>query len=99
MATALMRNALKNANDVLAEKENSTVAPKLKLVFADGFTGCGEIGESTVTLTDGAPTQIQDANGNTVSSTQVIDLDEATSTIHFYNLPKYERMAASCAIL
>ena len=87
----LMRNALKNANDVLAEKENSTVAPKLKLVFADGFTGCGEIGESTVTLTDGAPTQIQDANGNTVSSTQVIDLDEATSTIHFYNLPKYEQ--------
>lgn len=87
----LMRNALKEANEALAKGGNDTVAPKLKLVFADGFTGCGTIDESTVTLIDGAPTQIQDANGITVSSTQVIDLDEATSTIYFYNLPKYEQ--------
>lgn len=87
----LMRNALKEANEALAKEGNSTVAPKLKLVFADGFTECGKIGESTVTLTDGAQTQIQDANGKTVSSTQVIDLNAATSTIHFYNLPKYEQ--------
>lgn len=87
----LMRNALKEANDVLAEKGKSPVQPSLELIFAKGFKDCGTISGAHVTLNNGAPTEIQDANGNTVSSTQVIDLDEATSTIHFYNLPKYEQ--------
>lgn len=87
----LMRNALKEANDVLAEKGKSPVQPSLELIFAKGFEDCGTIEDAHVTLNNGAPTQIQDANGKTVSSTQVIDLNAATSTIHFYNLPKYEQ--------
>lgn len=87
----LMRNALKEANDVLVEKGKNPVQPSLELIFAKGFKDCGTISGAYVTLNNGAPTEIQDANGNTVSSTQVIDLDEATSTIHFYNLPKYEQ--------
>lgn len=87
----LMRNALKKANDALAENGKSPVQPSLELIFAKGFKDCGTISGAHVTLNNGAPTEIQDANGNTVSSTQVIDLDEATSTIHFYNLPKYEQ--------
>ena len=87
----LMRNALKKANDALAKEGKSPVQPSLELIFAKGFKDCGTISGAHVTLNNGAPTEIQDANGNTVSSTQVIDLDEATSTIHFYNLPKYEQ--------
>ena len=87
----LMRNALKKANDALAKEGKSPVQPSLELIFAKGFKDCGTIEDAHVTLNNGAPTEIQDANGNTVSSTQVIDLDEATSTIHFYNLPKYEQ--------
>ncbi len=87
----LMRNALKEANDVLAEKGKSPVQPSLELIFAKGFEDCGTIEDAHVTLNNGAPTEIQDANGKTVSSTQVIDLNVATSTIHFYNLPKYEQ--------
>ena len=87
----LMRNALKEANDVLAEKGKSPVQPSLELIFAKGFEDCGTIEDAHVTLNNGAPTQIQDANGNSMASVQTVSLYDSTSTIHFYNLPKYEQ--------
>lgn len=89
-----LRDALQKANDELG---NAAIYPYLELKFADGYTADGrEIGEDTVTLTGGSPTDILNADGEITTSLQQLHLhldlqgDAATEKVYFYNLPKYD---------
>ena len=87
-----LRDALQKAND---ELRNAAIYPYLQLKFADGYTAEGRtIGENTVTLTDGSPTDILNADGEITTSLQQLHLDleedAATEKVYFYNLPKYD---------
>lgn len=49
----------------------------------------------TVTISEGNPTPIQDNTGASVDSIQPLNLDQDTQTLHFCNLPKYDKNGAS----
>lgn len=91
-----LRDALAEANKALGDK---AIYPYLQLKFADGYTAAGRvIGVDTVTLTDGSPTEILNADGNKTTSLQPLslELEEGTATekVYFYNLPKYDKSGA-----
>lgn len=91
-----LRDALQKANEALGDK---AIYPYLQLDFADGYTADGRvIREDTVTLTDGSPTEILNADGNKTTSLQQLHLDlqgdAATEKVYFFNLPKYDKSGA-----
>ena len=88
-----LRDALQKVNEALGDK---AIYPYLQLDFANGYTADGrEIGEDTVTLTGGSPTDILNADGEITTSLQQLHLDlegdAATEKVYFYNLPKYDK--------
>ena len=88
-----LRDALQKANDALGA--DKAIYPYLQLDFAEGYIADGrEIGEDTVTLTGGSPTDILNADGEITTSLQQLslELEEGTATekVYFYNLPKYD---------
>lgn len=94
-----LRKALAEANDKLEAAGKGTVTPYLELVFEDGYTNVGTISEENgqcyVTLKDSTKTPIYSDDDGTkpVGKYQklLLDRDELTQTVNFYNLPKYER--------
>lgn len=92
-----LRDALEQANAALEAAGKPTIAPYLKLVFAEDSANKGTIAESTVTINDSAPTEIKDKEGQSVQSMQEVDFSgdsEDTQTYYFYNLPKYDKDGA-----
>lgn len=94
-----LRNALAEANDKLGAAGKGTVTPYLELVFEDGYTNVGTISEENgqcyVELKGSTKTPIYSDDDGTkpVGKYQalLLDRDELTQTVNFYNLPKYER--------
>lgn len=94
-----LRKALADANDKLEAAGKGTVTPYLELVFEDGYEKVGKIteenGQCYVKLEGSTKTPIYSDDDGTkpVGKYQklLLDRDELTQTVNFYNLPKYER--------
>ena len=90
-----VRDQLEEALDRLPEEEKITPALRLEFAEEDAQQAGYEISYSGVAQPDtitlgGSHVQIEDQEGNPVSSVQAIDLNGDSSEYYFFNLPKYD---------
>ena len=90
----------KTRSELKAALDEAGLSLAMKLNFSEMTTqesyeitreGYADKKADSITIAHGSPTEIKDNNGNGIASIQNISFAEDTSSVYFYNLPKYDK--------